>query len=157
MFSLDVYAYPVSEPKESADEQEVLDDEDVHFAHSATLRIFGAIPDLDEITLTLKLQPTNVHRRGERRGPQSPLYKHDMWSYLAPVPEERPLQVHVDTLWSHLRPHQDYLLGLKSRLTVDVICGYRSNSGTAGIEVPYASLEMFTVLEIPFGLSIIVA
>jgi hypothetical protein len=39
---------------------------------------------------------------------------------------------------------------------VDVFLGYRSNCDTAGIEVPHTSLEMFSELQIPFGLSIIV-
>jgi len=48
------------------------------------------------------------------------------------------------------------LLGLKTSVTVDVFLGYRSNSGTAGFEVPCSSLEMFTELKIPFGVSVIV-
>ncbi len=40
---------------------------------------------------------------------------------------------------------------------VDVFLGYRSNVDYAGVEVPYTCLEMFTELEIPFGLSIVVA
>ena len=73
------------------------------------------------------------------------------------MPEERPLAVHIDTLWAHLKPHQDYLRSLKRHLTVDVFLGYRSNSDTAGLEVPHTCLEMFTTLEVPFGLSIIIA
>jgi hypothetical protein len=40
---------------------------------------------------------------------------------------------------------------------VDVFLTYSSNVDTAGIEVPHTSLEMFTELEVPFGISIIVA
>jgi hypothetical protein len=38
-----------------------------------------------------------------------------------------------------------------------VFLGYRSDCDTAGVEVPYTSLEIFIELEVPFGLSIIVA
>ena len=138
-------------------EETPVDEEPPYFEYSATLRIFGAITDIDEITRTLGVPPSHTHRRGERRLPISRPYEHDMWSYVAPVPRDRPLHVHIDTLWAHLQPHRDYLLALKSRLTVDVFCGYRSNSGTAGLEVPHASLALFTSLEVPFGLSIIVA
>jgi len=48
------------------------------------------------------------------------------------------------------------LLELKKSLTVDVFLGYRSSCDHAGIEVPHTSLEMFTELEIPFGVSIII-
>jgi hypothetical protein len=54
-------------------------------------------------------------------------------------------------------PHKDYLLKLKENLTVEVFLGYRSNSDTAGVEVPHQSMEMFTALQVPFGLSIIVS
>ena len=56
-------------------------------------------------------------------------------------------------LWDQIRPHTDYLLRLKEI----VFLGYRSNSDTAGVEVSSDSLEMFTALQVPFGLSIIVS
>jgi hypothetical protein len=37
-----------------------------------------------------------------------------------------------------------------------VFLGYRSDCETAGVEVPHASLELFTELEVAFGLSIVV-
>lgn len=80
-----------------------------------------------------------------------------MWSYTAPVDENERLHVHIDALWNTFREQKQYLLELKEILTVDVFLGYRSNSDTAGVEVPYQSLEMFIELQSPFGLSIIVA
>ena len=71
--------------------------------------------------------------------------------------ESEPLHVHIDSLWNAFREHKEYLLELKKDLTVDVFLGYRSNCDHAGVEVPHQSLEMFTELQIPFGLSIIVA
>ena len=71
-----------------------------YFAYSASLRIFGSIPDLEEVTQRLGVTPTSVHRRGERRGPKSQPYKHDMWCYHAPVSENEPLHVHIDALWN---------------------------------------------------------
>ena len=60
-------------------------------------------------------------------------------------------------LWNTLRPHKAYLLALKERLKVDVFLDYCSNCDHAGVEVSPESLEMFTELQIPFGLSIIIA
>ncbi|MDG3002467.1 DUF4279 domain-containing protein [Paludisphaera mucosa] len=123
---------------------------------SAILRIFGTIADLDEITRTLGLIPTHFHRRGDRqRVPALGDYEHDMWSYSPPVPAEEPLDVHIQTLWAHIAPHTDYLLGLKRTLTVDVFCCLAS-PGAQGIEVSHRSLEMFTRLEVPFGVSLVV-
>jgi hypothetical protein len=132
-------------------------DEDTYFAYSASLRIFGNIPDLGEITAHLGITPTNTHRRGERRGERSPPYKHDMWSFSPDIPEDEPLERHIDALWAELKRHKDYLLDLKRTLTVDVFLGYRSNCDHAGVQIPHTCLEMFTELEIPFGVSIIIS
>jgi|ERR1700693_2845921 len=136
---------------------ETNDSGSLYFAYSAGLRIFGAIPDLDEITKRLGVVPTHVHRRGDRRGPSSSPYEHDMWSYTAPVKKTEPLHVHIDLLWNTFREHKEYLLQLKHHLKVDVFLGYQSNCDHAGVEVPHQSLEIFRELEVPFGLSIIVA
>jgi hypothetical protein len=133
-------------------------DEPVHFRYSATLRIFGTIPHLDDITRNLGVNPTHTHRRGERRNPLSEPFKHDMWSFKAPVERTEPLHVHIDALWATLCKRKQYLLERKrDDLTVDVFLGYRSSSDSAGVEVPYQSLQMFLELQVPFGLSIIVA
>ncbi len=51
---------------------------------------------------------------------------------------------------------KEYLRSLKNVASVDVFLGYGSNVDTAGVEIPYTSLEMFIELEIPFGLSIVI-
>jgi hypothetical protein len=132
-------------------------DEEPYFAYSATLRIFGEIPDFDDISIRLQLVPTRTHRKGDKPGPRSPGFPHDMWSYSPPLDESEPLEEHIEALWAKLKPHKQYLLELKKNLSVDVFLGYRSNCDHAGIEVPHQSLEMFTELEIPFGVSIIIA
>jgi Domain of unknown function (DUF4279) len=132
-------------------------EEDIYFIYGATLRIFGNIPNLDEITQLLSVAPSDTHRKGDRGwGPNLPPYEHDMWSYKAPVQKTEPLHVHIDTLWNTFRERKEYLLHLKQNLTVDVFLGYRSNCDHAGVEVPYQSLEIFRELRVPFGLSIIV-
>jgi hypothetical protein len=80
-----------------------------------------------------------------------------MWIYEPPVMESEPLHAHIDALWAAIRDRKQYLLDLKRTANVDVFCGYRSNSDTAGVEVPYRSLQIFQELEVPFGLSIIIA
>src|SRR5258706_11662659 len=128
-------------------------DEENYFAYCASLRIFGDQLDFDEISQHLGLTPTTYHRKGDRRGPRSPGYKQDKWSYRPAVPEERALAEHITALWTDIKRAKDYLLSLKQRATVDVFLGYRSNVDHAGVKVPYTCLEMFIALEIPFGLS----
>ncbi len=132
-------------------------DEDRFFAYSATLRIFGGNLNFEEINRFLQLSPTHSHKKGERRSPRSPEYSQDMWAYSPPVPEDHPLAEHIDTLWTAIKPAKEYLRSLKKTTTVDVFLGYRSDVDTAGIQVPHTCLEMFVELEIPFGVSIIIA
>lgn len=133
-----------------------IDKSDYYFCFSATLRIFGNIEDLDSITNTLGVTPTHIHRRGEKHRPTFQPYEHDMWSYKAPVHEERPLEEHLDALWQTFQTHISYIKSLKQHLTVDVFCGYRSNCNHAGFEVSYKALVLFTELEVPFGISVII-
>lgn len=83
-----------------------LDGDRAWFRFSATLRIFGEMADLDEITATLGLSPTHAHRRGDRRALQAQPFEHDMWSYTAPVLKDRPLDVHLHSLWTQIKPHK---------------------------------------------------
>jgi len=132
-------------------------DEDTRFAFSASLRIFGDIPEVEAVSQRLGLQPTHVHRKGQNRGEGVPPWPHDTWSYTPALAEPQPLEEHINNLWSALKPHKRYLFDLKKTARVDVFLGYHTNFDHAGIEVPHTSLEMFRELEIPFGLSIIVA
>ena len=124
--------------------------EEYFFSYSASLRIAGDGLDLGSVSAALRLQPTHSHNKGEP-------YKHDMWHYSPPVDKSEPLEKHIDALWRVMKPHKQYLLQLKKSFTVDVFLGYRSNCETAGFEVPHTSLEMFIELQIPFGVSVIVA
>ena len=133
------------------------EEESVYFCFSACLRIFGDGLDIDHVTRTLGLTPTHAHRKGELHGSRSVPWPHDMWSYEPPVDTARPLHEHIMALWQAVRPHIQYLRGLKKRFHVDVFCGYRSSSGTAGFEVDHRCLGLFAELEVPFGVSVIVA
>jgi hypothetical protein len=134
-----------------------VDDEPPYFAYSASLRIHGQIDDFDAISNELGLKPTHVHRRDDKAGPRSPGYKDDAWHYKSPVSEDRPLDEHIQVLWAALEPHQAYLLRLKQTLKIDVFCGYRTNHWGAGFQVEPESLAMFVALQVPFGVSVIVA
>jgi hypothetical protein len=80
-----------------------------------------------------------------------------MWSFTPSLPETEPLERHIEALWQVVRPELEYLKFLKERFKIDVFCGYRSNCDMAGFEVSHECLEMFIALEIPFGVSVIIA
>jgi hypothetical protein len=132
-------------------------DEPLHFAFSATLRIHGEDLPFEEISARLGVDPTHSHRNGERPGPRSPGYRDDAWHFAPAVSENEPLERHIESLWLVVEPHLAYLKALKRLYKVGVFCGYRSNCDHAGIEIPHTSLELFTALEVPFGVSIVIA
>lgn len=127
-----------------------------YFAFMASLRIFGDALDLDSITTSMGLKPTHTHRRGDSRRPGGPPYRDDAWFYSSGLPEAASLDAHLQSLWSDVAPARAFLLSLKANNRVDVFCGYRSNSDHAGFEVQPKSLLIFTELEIPFGVSVII-
>lgn len=131
-------------------------DEENYFHFTAALRIHGDGVPFDELSQRLGVAPTMQRRKGERRGFRSHWYKDDAWHFQPSIPETEPLGAHIDVIMGVVRPHVEYIRSLKARFSVDVFCGYRSNCDCAGFEVPHTSLELFTALEIPFGVSIIV-
>jgi hypothetical protein len=132
-------------------------DETNYFHFSATLRIHGDKVPFDEIRRRLGVQPTHTHRKGDRRGRRSPGYRDDAWHYQPSLPETEPLERHIEALWRVVKPAVDYLKALKQHYKIDVFCGYRSNCDHAGFQVSHVCLELFTALEVPFGVSVIVA
>jgi hypothetical protein len=131
-------------------------DEENYFHFSATLRISGEDLPFDEICQRLGIEPTYSHRKGDRRAPTSPPFQDDAWHLQPSVPETDPLDQHILALWKLIQPHVEYLKLLKRNSSVNVFCGYRSNCDLAGFEVSHEALELFTSLEIPFGVSVIV-
>lgn len=128
-----------------------------YFRYSAALRIFSdSNLDFEDIQEKLVLSPTKTHRKGEQRSPNATEYAHDMWMYRSKMDDSEPLGAHLTDLWTLLKPNKHYLLNLKRTATVDIFCGYRSDSDTAGIHVSHESLEIFRELKIDFRLSIIV-
>jgi hypothetical protein len=103
------------------------------------------------------LEPTYVHRKGERRGPKSPPRNDDAWHFSPKLSESEPLEQHIQLLWQVVKPKVEYLKSLKTEYNVDIFCGYRSNIDCAGFEVSHKCLELFTALEVPFGVSVIIA
>jgi hypothetical protein len=132
-------------------------DEENYFHFSATLRIRGDDVPFEEISERLGVQPTHRHHKGERRGPNSPAYRDDAWHFEPSLPETQPLERHIEALWAVVQPAVAYLRSLKQRFKVNVFCGYRSNCDTAGFEVSHKCLELFAALEVPFGVSVVIA
>jgi hypothetical protein len=132
----------------------VPDDEPSYCAYSASLRIHGTNLPFDEISQALGVNPTYQHRAGERPRASARPCADDAWHFTAPIAEDKELSEHLRSLWRTVQPHVAYLTGLNAN--VDVFCGYRSNNGAAGFSVEPDALEIFTALDVPFGVSVIV-
>lgn len=128
-----------------------------YFHFSATLRIHGDNLPFDEISQRLGVEPTHCRRKGDRRGRRSPVYKDDAWHFQPDLAKTEPLEKHIKAILDLVRPNLAYLKILKQRHRVDVFCGYISNCDHAGFQVSHECLELFLALEIPFGVSVIVA
>jgi hypothetical protein len=136
---------------------EKLDEEQTYFEFSAALRVFGDDLDLEAVSTSLGLKPTHTHKKGDPGISPTRPYQQDMWMYTVPIERTRPMGDHILGLWDALRPHMKYLRQLKAAYRVDIWCGYRSNSDTAGFEVSHDCLGLFSELEVPFGVSVIIA
>src|SRR5262245_31037651 len=79
-------------------------DEATYFHFSVTLRIHGDDVPFDEITQRLGVQPTRLHRKGERRGATSPAYRDDAWHFEPSLSETETLELHIEALWQVVRP-----------------------------------------------------
>jgi hypothetical protein len=74
-------------------------DEANYFHFSVTLRIHGEGIPFEEISDRLGVEPTHLHRKGERRGPRSPAWKDDAWHFGPALPSTETLERHIEALW----------------------------------------------------------
>jgi hypothetical protein len=132
-------------------------DDSLYFAFSATLRIHGEDLDLDDITSAIGVQPTHTHRYGDQIEWLDTTYKDDAWHLESGLDDSAHLSDHLRVLWAQIQPATEYLRELKKRYSISVFCGYRSNCDNAGLDLPHDALKIFSELEVPFGLSVIIA
>jgi Domain of unknown function (DUF4279) len=122
--------------------------------YSATLRIYGMIEDISVIGMRLGLEPTRLHRRGEAVEGTPERYDLDFWEMSAPVTKDRPLEDHLAWLKSRLMPRGYVLRDIKTALSVDLFCEYRSNHNQGGFSLPPEALAW--VVELGIGLEVAV-
>ncbi|HUK57224.1 MAG TPA: DUF4279 domain-containing protein [Nitrospiria bacterium] len=121
--------------------------------YSATLRIFGRIEEMSVISMRLGLEPTRTRRRGEAIEGTSERLIVDFWEMTAPVAKDRPLEDHLAWLKSRLVPRGFVLRDIKTALSVDLFCEYRSNHGRGGFSLPPEALAWL----VEFGIGLDVA
>jgi hypothetical protein len=122
--------------------------------YSATLRIYGKIQDQSVIGMRLGLEPTRVRLRGEPVEGTSERIELDFWEMTAPVTPNRPLDDHLAWLKSRLMPRGSVLRDIKTALSVDLFCEYRSNHDQGGFSLPPEALVW--IVELGVGLEVAV-
>jgi len=122
--------------------------------YSATLRIYGKIQDRSVIGMRLGLEPTRVRLRGEPVEGTSERLELDFWEMTAPVTPNRPLDDHLAWLKARLLPRGSVLRDIKTALSVDLFCEYRSNHSQGGFSLPPEALAW--ILELGIGLEVAV-
>jgi hypothetical protein len=125
------------------------------FHFGVSLFIKGDGLDLDEISRTLGIAPTNISRKGERYGHAQTLCDFDGWYFSPNIEGTRPLDEHIMTLWDVVRPHIGYLRDPKQKFEVSVSVHVNSSSFWFGreyhtsFEVGHRCMGLFTELGIP--------
>ena len=95
-------------------------EEDLYFCFTASLRIFGDIEDMDQITNIVGVQPTKSHRKGEKRTGRSKPYTQDMWCYEPKIDEKENLSKHLNALWAAIGQNAQKIKELKKQYNVDI-------------------------------------
>ncbi|HYJ79567.1 MAG TPA: DUF4279 domain-containing protein [Longimicrobiaceae bacterium] len=120
-------------------------------AATAALRIMGPGLDLDAISAVLG-PPSHTHRAGDR-AKSGAVYRHDLWSLESPLGREEVPGAHLGWLAERLRPHLDYLRGLKDGAALDLFCSITSDD-QGGFALPADALALPGELGIPIEVSL---
>ena len=103
-----------------------------HF--DAAFRVWGTDTDIDALTVATKLNPSESHRRGDKRG--NGKWEESMWSFRSTRPESSDLEDHLDHLLDILEPLKERILSAIPANSQPVFwCAHYTNasSGNAGV------------------------
>jgi|SRR5882724_1306364 len=120
----------------------------------AALRVMRTGLDLAGISSSLGISPTHVHRQGDP-GPLKKPFTLDMWSLESPLDPAEPLEAHLKWLQTALSPHHEFLSSLRKLATLDIYCNAMYFSDQNSLELTPEVLRLFTELNIPLGVSIL--
>lgn len=95
------------------------------------IRIFASNLSPEDVTRNLQVTPDYTHHQGDypRNDPKYSSYKHSMWLLNSKIPEEQPLEAHLDSLLLILEPNRSYINLLTQNAVVDFYCVLHSQNG----------------------------
>jgi hypothetical protein len=129
-------------------------DEPQTFTAGASLRIFGAGLDIDDITREFGYIPDVKHKAGDPDPGKRP-YPHDMWSLASPLGKDRDLETHLNWLAEKFLRHGQYIRSLRKRFQVDIYCWKNCFTEQASLTLSPQALRIFTELSTPRDVSLI--
>lgn len=121
----------------------------------ATFIIMGVGLDLEAITRSIGITPSHTHRVGDLDSLGKP-FPHDMWSLDSSLDQSEPLDAHLKFLNQLLKPHHEYIRSLKVNAEIYIYCGYDSDSDQCGFTLSSSALSIFTLLEVPMDVHLII-
>ena len=108
----------------------------------ATLRVFSASLDPDEVTTLFKIAPTSSHRTGDRVSPRvAAQRKQGMWLLESVLPRTETLSEHIIHLVALLPNDRSIWDDLHRRHTVDVYCSVDVRVPNSGTELTATAIE----------------
>jgi Domain of unknown function (DUF4279) len=100
---------------------------------SASLRIAGDTLRPDKITVALGIEPTRSGLKGERVSSRNEaLRRTSFWLKTSPLPDERPLQEHLEWVLNLFEPKHQVLSLISKEHSCDLFCGFSSENGQGG-------------------------
>jgi hypothetical protein len=124
------------------------------FAAGASLRIYGAGIDIDDLTREFGYIPDHQRKAGDPDPGKRP-YPHDMWSLASPLGKDQDLEVHLNWLAEKFLRHSQYIHSLRQKFQVDIYCWKNCFTEQASLTLSPQALRVFTELSTPFCVSLI--
>ena len=95
------------------------------FRFDASIRIAGVGAWHDNISQVTGINPTRTARKGEARSRHSArlgVWTEDLWILQSPLPEDAPLDAHIQWLWRTIEPHRSYFEALIAQASWADLC-----------------------------------
>ncbi len=116
-----------------------------------TLALYGENMDPEEVTRALGLQPTEAHRRGERRRPTSVPYKTGAW--LLSAESESPVEPEIvaSTLLARLPRDDGLWLALSAAYDIRFTLGIFTTGWNRGFDLSNSTMRRISELGASVG------
>ena len=108
----------------------------------------------DQITVVLGFEPTRSGLKGKRVSTRNDaLRRASFWLKISPLPDERPLQEHLEWLLNLFEPKHQVLSLISKQHSCELFCGFSSENGQGGACLGAELLAKLAGLGVPLVLT----